>query len=369
MSSMSSAMRRELRGLDPETVRTRLELGMSRRLQGHLGAGWRPEAPAYEHTSAALEVDAWLGSLTAEARVGRLADEARRVLGVDREVEVHPTRERLAAAHRAEGGPLIVSLHWRALAGLDDDALLAVLGHELGHHLAHNGARPEGPDPRFVYFSLYADRSSEIREVAAAYSRAAELSADRFALLACQDLDAVLRLFSALSDDPAARGRDPAELLAASRERAEGLLASRKRATGDSHPEMSVRVHAAWMFAQSDVYYRLTGRGAGTRSLLDVDMILARMVGPSDDAILPFDEPTWMDDVGEAIYEKSGALGKSVARRAAQLAVTLHGARAAPIGGDAVAGADEPDVDRVELDDLEARFAALERSVGQGRLE
>ena len=141
---MASATRVELSGLDPEIVRTRLELGMIQRLRSCLGAGWRESAPDYAHTSAALEVDAWLGAITSEARVQRVTDEARRVLGVEREVEVHPTSERLAAAHRAGGGPLVISLHWRALAGLDDDALLAVIGHELGHHLAHNGARPDG---------------------------------------------------------------------------------------------------------------------------------------------------------------------------------------------------------------------------------
>jgi len=364
---MPSAMRVELCSLDPDIVRTRLELGMIQRLRSCLGAGWTVGAPDYARTSAALEVDAWLGALTTEARVERVTDEARRVLGVDREVEVHPTSERLAAAHRTEGGPLVVSLHWRALAGLDDDALLAVIGHELGHHLAHNGARPDGPDPRLVYWRLRDDRSSTIREVAAAYSRAAELTADRFALLACQDLDAVLRLFSALSREGTAGEQEPADFFAACRERAEGLLARKQRASGDSHPEIPVRAFAAWLFSQSDVYHRLTGRGSAARPLLHVDMLLASLVGPSEDAVRPFDEPTWMDGVGEAIYARSGAVGSAIGDRAARLGAALRGAPApAPRRTEEVASDEDASGDDPELDDLEARFAALEQRMGDG---
>jgi hypothetical protein len=186
--------------------------------------------------------------------------------------------------------------------------------------------------------------------------------------LACQDLDAVLRLFLALSAE--ASTGDPAAFLAAGRERAEALLASKKRAKGDSHPELPVRAFAAWLFAQSDVYHRLTGRGRPVRSLLDVDMVVASLVGPSDDAILPFDEPTWMDGVGEAIYERSGALGRAIGSGAARLAAGLGRSRVPSPGCRQKVTSDEaPDIEAPDLDDdLEARFAALERSMsGDGR--
>lgn len=363
---MPPVTRVELPRLDPERVRTRLELGMIKRLHRALGAGWRVAAPTYERTSAALEVDAWLGSITIEPRVQRIADEARRVLCIDREVEVHPTDARLAAAHRTDRGPLVVSLHWSALRDLDDDALLAVIGHELGHHLAHNGARPDGPDPFLVYWRLHADRSSEIRETAAAYSRGAELTADRFALLACQDLGAVLRLLSALSDEASARA-STAAFLTASKQRSDQLLASKQRAKGDSHPELLVRAFGAWLFSQSDVYYQLTGRGAGTRPLLDIDMRLAQLVGPNEAAIVPFDEPTWMDGVGEAIYERGRTVGEAIGDRTAKLGAALGGARApAKARSEEVDEDDGPAVDEPELDDLEARFATLERKMRGG---
>ena len=352
--------------LDPESVRTRLELGMIKRLQRALGAGWQVTAPTYERTSAALEVDAWLASITVEPRVRRIVDEARRVLGVEREVEVHATDARLAAAHRSEGGPLVVSLHASALASLDDDALLAVIGHEIGHHLAHNGARPDGPDPFLVYWRLHADRSSEIRETAAAYSRGAELTADRFALLACQDLGALLRLLAALSSEASARV-SPAAFFAVAKERSEHLLVNKQRAKGDSHPELPVRAFGAWLFAQSDVYYQLTGRGAGTRPLLEVDMWLSQLVGPNEEAIVPFDEPTWMDGVGEAIYDRSRTVEKAIGDRAAKLGAALGGTRApAPARTEETVEDEEPAVDEAELDDLEARFKALERRMRDG---
>jgi hypothetical protein len=338
---------------------------MIERLRRRLGAGWRASPPSYEMTSAALEVDAMMASLRVDPRMRRVVGEARRVLGVDREVEVHPTGERLAAAHTADGGPLIISLHWRALSGVDDDALLAVVGHELGHHLAHSGAQPDAPDPFFVYAWLHADRRSEIRETAAAYSRAAELTADRFALLACQDLDALLRLLAALSDE--APGMDAAPFLAACKDRVREVLARRQRAGGDSHPEIPVRAFAAWLFSQSDVYRRLTGRGTGSRPLLDIDMELARLVGPNEDLGPPVDEPTWMDGVGEAIYAQSSALGKALGDSAAKLGAALGNARRPPPPQrseepleDAGDSGDEP-----EMDDLEARFAALEREMGE----
>jgi hypothetical protein len=357
--AVSSATRTRLVGLDPEALRTRLERGMVQQLRRRLGDGWEARWPDYEHTSAMLEVDAWMGCLAAEPRLHRIADEARRVLRIEREVEVHPTNERLAAAHRAEGGPLVVSIHWRSLAHLDDDALLAVLGHELGHHLAHNGARAKGPDPRLVYWRLHDDRSSEIREVAAAYSRASELTADRFALLACQDLDAVLRLFASLSGS--AGGQDMGDFLASSRKRAEDLLGRKKRATGDSHPEMAVRAYAVWLFSQSDTYCRLARRGPGSRPLLEIDMALASLVGPSDDAVVPFDEPTWMDGVGEAIYDGSERIGRAIGQRVAQIGATLRGGseRRAPPQDDPLAD--------VEDDDLEHRFRELERRMASER--
>jgi hypothetical protein len=373
---VSSATRTRLVGLDPEGLRTRLERGMVHQLRRRLGAGWEARWPDYEHTSATLEVDAWMGCLAAEPRLHRIADEARDVLGIDRQVEVHPTNERLAAAHRAEGGPLVVSIHWRSLAHLDDDALLAVLGHELGHHLAHNGARADGPDPRLVYWRLHDDRSSEIREVAAAYSRASELTADRFALLACQDLDAVLRLFASLS--PSAAVEDTEGFLASSKRRAEDLLGRKVRASGDSHPEMAVRAYAVWLFSQSDAYRRLTRRGPGSRPLRDIDMALASLVGPSDDAVEPFDEPTWMDGVGEAIYEGSDRIGQAIAQRVAQIGATLRGVPDRRAPGSAPdrpppqprapeRDAEDDPVAEVEEDELESRFRELERRMASER--
>ncbi len=362
-----SATRVPIFGLDPETVRTRLELGMIKRLRHHLSADWSSAPPDYERTSAALEVDACLDSLTAEPRVGAVVEEVRRVLGVEREVEVHPTRERIAAAHRTVGGPLVVSLHWRVLAALDDDALLAVIGHELGHHLAHNGIRPDGPDPYFVYSLWHADRRSEIRETAAAYSRAAELSADRFALLACQDLGALLRLFASFSDDVSVREQKPSSFLIGSKKRADELLACGQRAEGDSHPEIAVRAYAAWLFSESDAYRRLTRRGSGGRSLLEIDMRLAGLIGPDEDRFRPVDDPTWMDGIGEALSERSDALGKALGSHAARIGAALGGtrARAKPPADERREKASAVDVP--EMDDLEARFAALERSMGAGK--
>ena len=153
-----------------------------------------------------------------------------------------------------------------------------------------------------------------------------------------------------------------AAFLVVGRERAEQLLACKQRAKGDSHPEFLVRAFGAWLFSQSDVYYQLTGRGAGTRTLLDIDMRLAQLVGLNEEAIVPFDEPTWMDGVGEAIYERSRAAGKAIVDRTAKLGAVLGGPRAPALPRPEEIDEDEASsIDDPEMDDLEARFAALER--------
>lgn len=349
-----------LRDDDIEAVRVPLEAGMVKLLRTRFGDAWSLSLRAYEHVSAELELEADLRGLVLDASVIDAAEDARRALGVERDVEVHASHHGTACAHRAGEGPFIVSVDRRALAHLDRPELVALVGHELGHHLTRALA---GPDPRLVRYLLQHEPRSEMLEIARAACRARELTADRFALLACGDVDTVVALFARLSDDEAGRGLGPHAYLAAAHGRAEELLARRERAAGDTHPELAVRAHAVWLFSQTNTYRRMTGAGPRSKDILDVNMELAQLVGPAkiarDDPAA--DEPSWFEDVGEAIYERSAALGRAVGEHASRLVALALGRGAQPPDVQrAESGDDAVDIGEAEIDDLEQRFRDFE---------
>ena len=112
-------------------------------------------------------------------------------------------------------------------------------------------------------------------------SLACELTADRFGLLACQDLSAALRLTmictTGLSGNTLSWDTDA--YLAQCVSLCEGLLSAGEVAQGHSHPEHGTRTYALWLFSESDVYHALTGRGPGTRPIAGVEATLAKLVG------------------------------------------------------------------------------------------
>jgi uncharacterized tellurite resistance protein B-like protein len=67
--------------------------------------------------------------------------------------------------------------------------------------------------------------------------------------------------------------------LGQSRALMEATLAEGDTALGTSHPEHSLRAYAEWLFSESDLYRRLTGRGPGTRPIAEVDQVLLRILG------------------------------------------------------------------------------------------
>ena len=105
-----------------------------------------------------------------------------------------------------------------------------------------------------------------------------ELTADRVALLACQDLGALLRLMLVTVSGLAVGELhyDTDAYLAQCTELIEEDLRTGAIAQGGTHPEHNLRVYAAWLFSETRTYRELTGRGPGSRELAEVDAIIAR---------------------------------------------------------------------------------------------
>jgi hypothetical protein len=216
-----------------------------------------------------------------------LTREIRRILGLDKPIEVYQSaglEEGNARAVFLEKviaieivGRWIMSLDQQ---DIDERAMLAILGHEVGHHLCHH--------PHTMYGSIYRRAGMVynhpfLAEVARAYRLAAELTADRFGLLACQDLDAALRLemistaglqTSAMSWDTRSYLEDACDLM-------EQLYKEGQSAMGIYHPEHNMRAYAAWLYTESDAYCALTGRepGPDARPISEVDEVLSQLLG------------------------------------------------------------------------------------------
>jgi len=203
------------------------------------------------------------------------AREAASALGVDDTIELFQSSDRGVDAVRLAlyGSPIGIEFIGGYLASLDRGGLLAVIGHEIGHCLAHSG------HPKFAWAIAAAQAANT--SARRAYAMAAELTADRFGLLACRDLETVLRLEMQMVAGRAAPSLrfDTDAYLTQCRLVAEEIIASGGMMVGNTHPEHYVRGYAEWLFSETDVYRAITGVGHGSRSIEEVEGILQRLLG------------------------------------------------------------------------------------------
>ena len=223
------------------------------------------------------------------------ARQALDALGIDKPIEIYQSNGRENAAVHLVEEPIVLEIQGRLLTLLDPGAAIALFGHELGHYLAHG---PQGTIGRQVALAdaiASADVPTGLHRLASTVALLKELTADRFALLACQDLDAVLRLEMIATTGLPAGGitYETRAYLAQCRELMEATLAAGDGVLGVEHPEHNLRAYAAWLFSESDVYCAITGKGPGTRPIVEVDAVLARIVsrGDIDLTYHPLDEP------------------------------------------------------------------------------
>lgn len=213
------------------------------------------------------------------------AREAQRILGAEGDLELYQSAGRENASLHLVQSPILLEIQGRMLSLLDDGAGQALFGHELGHYLAH-GPWTEAGSTSFAGVALAQAGllSPGRQDLARRLSVAREVTADRFGLLACQDLDAALRLemiaTTGLSGD--ALTWDTRAYLDQCRELMEATMDSGKGALATTHPEHSLRAWALWLFSETDVFRRLCGKGPGTRTIADVDELVAKALGSSE---------------------------------------------------------------------------------------
>src|ERR1044071_4938738 len=162
---------------------------------------------------------------------------------------------------------------------LDDTALIAAIGHELGH--VQNGTI-------FYATALHYPRHSAaffVRWVVQpaimalqAWSRRAEVTCDRAALLAVRDLDKTLQALVQIElgvESGAAFSADDYLRTVPDVKRGIGRYAELFR----SHPYVPKRVQALRLFANSALYAQLTGGDpTGKPSLPDIDKQVAELI-------------------------------------------------------------------------------------------
>ncbi|HEX7602211.1 MAG TPA: hypothetical protein VF316_11425 [Polyangiaceae bacterium] len=203
------------------------------------------------------------------------ARDAMAALGVEDTIELFQSDSRGMDTARLAlcGNPVGVEFMGGYLGCLDRGGLLAVLGHEIGHCLAHSGT------PKFAW-ALSASQTANTPNKRA-YSMAAEFTADRFGLLACRDLAAALRLEmrSAAGRSAASLRFDTESYLKQCRFVAEDIIARGGMAQGWTHPEHCVRGYAEWLFSEADLYASITGVGPGSRSIEEVNAVLQALLG------------------------------------------------------------------------------------------
>jgi hypothetical protein len=283
MHDLSSASARSPR-FDPDTLRLSLEREILSRLTAHplpfearlIGEGPDVETIRRELLASALR----LGESMAPELHARAKEAARR-LGVTEPIEIYQADGPENAAVHLLPTPVVLEAQGRLLALLDEGSALALFGHELGHFLVH-GPRSQDAVARVLLMRVLR-RGAAPEDVLAelrALSMACELTADRFALLACGELDAFLRLemISTTGLSASSLTWDTAAYLAQCQELIGRMLEAGDVSRGVTHPEHSVRAYAAWLFSETKEYRALLGRGAGTRTLADVDRELARVL-------------------------------------------------------------------------------------------
>ncbi|NUO49564.1 MAG: hypothetical protein HOV80_11975 [Polyangiaceae bacterium] len=310
-------------------------------------------------------------------RFHELATEVMGVLGWTQPFKLYRSpkaSEQLNAQALLGIDPIAIRLIGPVAHLLDDNAIRALLGHEVGHHLAHG---PTAHPPSTLLRDIDATD-----QLSLSCRFATEITADRFGLLASQDLEAMadLEVASMFGDSPKAMRTDPLQFLEECCAKVdEGSVEGVYLDSG--YPTQQFRLYAARLFSTSDVYQDLTGRGSGENQLADIDALLRALaireirksrvatrvharppVKPTEEqapATAAAPEEVMLPDLG-AFAGRALEGGMSLARVLVEKAGGLRKRALEPQRRDP--GALSPIDDLDDADDLELRFRELERT-------
>ncbi|MDR2624812.1 MAG: DUF4011 domain-containing protein, partial [Zoogloeaceae bacterium] len=217
----------------------------------------------------------------------RVAQALRKRFGLDAPIELYQAAGARNALLPFSATPLLLEIREHLPALLDDDALAALLGREIGHCLAHGANNPYRIPSLATARILQDDETQKERRTAAQQlAMAQEITADRLGLIACSGLEAFLRLELATTTGlptDTLTDEDTAIHLAQTRALMETALAATE--PGNTAPEHSLRTWALWLFSETDAYQQLSGRGPGSRKLAELDALLMQALRKSGVAL------------------------------------------------------------------------------------
>lgn len=215
-------------------------------------------------------------------KIWAAAAQAAELLGVTEPIEIYQAAGAENAAIHLVQSPVFLEIRGRLVSLLDDQGTVSVFGHELGHYLAHGQGSPNAELGPVASLALsHSGTPEHAQERASRFAMAREITADRFGLLACQDLEAALRVEMVLTTGLATDELqwDTQAYLAQSKALIEETLKAGESARGSSHPEHGLRAWAVWLFSETALYKELTGQGPGTREMVEIDARIAQALG------------------------------------------------------------------------------------------
>lgn len=253
----------------------RLRVGAERELAAQLAE--RPEARDLDPAALHRRLDPFWNRSTSvyvppdrAPWLHRALAEARAALDVTREVDLFLAQDETANAHVVvppeASEPIAIRVTLGAVRRWGAAELLAVFGHELGHALAH-----QGDDYRRARRLAFDDDvSPSTRALAERHLLACEMTADRFALLACRDPSVALATQRTAGSEESV---DPPRVLEEARAAVEDV-----EALAAPPAPAALRARAQWLFAESALYRELGGPGPGTLEEAELEARVARLL-------------------------------------------------------------------------------------------
>lgn len=203
-------------------------------------------------------------------RVWYLFNEANRILGVDEPAELYVTQDPILNAHTYGNSRPFIMLNSSIVAGMNDDELLATIGHEIGHILSGHClyTTMAALIQPFIKLGLRNFPGGGLAAMALdmalfRWLRASEMTGDRFGLLTCQDAPTMVQVMMKLAGGITDEQRDTTEFLAqaqAYREADESVLDNvfkLMQTTYRTHPLAVIRAAEVMTWAQSRTYMNM----------------------------------------------------------------------------------------------------------------